>query len=292
MAKSGCIALLVVNRIPELDRIAITSILESTKSDIDIYVGYTNLADISFLPNHSRVHRIDLSNLYSTSFANYQGYETSEFFRIVILKWELFLILLSEYKYEFLVYSDIDVLWLKNPIPGFTNFFTVNKKAHLLVQNFSIDLDQPKLCMGFVAIRNSDVAKHIISSCLVEHRKQITLDSRTGDDGIITDYYEKNGFPEAIQMLPQISFPLGNQIDLYRFHSIFPGITTPRPYIFHANYTVGHRSKLRLLYLFLRVSKSSTTTYISKRLKLLLFCEIGLRKIKKYILLNLDIFGK
>jgi hypothetical protein len=106
--------------------------------------------------------------------------------------------------------------------------------------------------MGFVAFRNSMKAKEFILDCQTRHTKYSIEIGRIGDDDIVTQYYAEKNFPEFILELPQTTFPVGRMLKVFSKNSRFPGLPSPVPYIFHANYVVGLRNKIILMKIFMK----------------------------------------
>jgi len=88
--KTSAICFLVINYIKELPIVAIMSALQSTTSDI--YVGYIDSTSIAEIPKDPRVKFIQLTSIGSSSNQgkmNYRDFGTSEFYELVVLKWNL-----------------------------------------------------------------------------------------------------------------------------------------------------------------------------------------------------------
>ncbi len=106
--------------------------------------------------------------------------------------------------------------------------------------------------MGFVAFRVSSINRDFIQECSMRHEKESSVKKGVGDDDVVTWKFAEQGFPASILELPQSTFPVGRMLKLYQKKSIMPGLGSPDPYIFHANYVVGLTNKLILIKLFIR----------------------------------------
>lgn len=252
------VALLVVNRIPKLPSFSIQSIIDN--SDIPIFIGYVNIADLDNLPKNPRITFVDLSDSLehidiSQVNRDYQDFSTDTFFSLVQLKWVLFNKILITYRFDFLIYSDTDVIWTKPFVEIIENAFNSNSKLEILIQNFSYIPGDPQLCMGFVVFRNGPYCHQIIENGANLHRKLLNVNPRTGDDDVMTSLYKSLNFPSEIQLLPQSTFPVGNQLNLFIKRTIFPGLVPFSPFIFHANFVVGTKKKLLLLEKFISMQE-------------------------------------
>lgn len=237
----------------ELPEIAITSAYERTGAEI--LVGYLDESDLPSLRADIKVNLISLENQFAFEEENrgrvYIDFAQDSFYQIVQLKWQL-LQKVFEMGYDYIIYSDTDVYWNQDPCIELVEVFEKRQKVHVQIQSFTDQGSRPKLCMGFVAFRNSNQAKEFISDCRARHTKYSHEIGRIGDDDVATQYYEEKDFPEFILELPQTTFPVGRMLKIFSKHSKFPGLPSPVPYIFHANYVVGLRNKTILMKIFMK----------------------------------------
>ena len=254
LSNSGAISILVINKVPYLPEIAIQSIRRLTQ--MKIYVGYMNPEDVVEVSTFENIEFVNLSET-AKSFGlepnkSYQSYASEDFFKLVQLKWSLFEVILENKNIDYLIYTDIDVAWLDNPIPFLEGIFAAHPEVNVCIQDASLRNTEKSLCMGFLALKNSTPVKSLILDCQIMHSKGLADNPRLGDDGVITEYYSKLANRSTFWLLPQISFPIGIMSNLYLdrapFRALVPGI----PYIFHANYLVGHQRKALMMIYALR----------------------------------------
>lgn len=239
-----------------LPSLAINSVL--LNSSQDVIVGYVSKSDIISLPRSERVSYLDLSDAAKTLGVDagereYQSFDQNTFFSLVRLKWAMLEELMQNNNYVYLIYNDVDVLWIQDPTKVIEDSFRVVAQSEVLIQNFTSDPSQPNLCMGFVAFRNSNKSIAIIQECASMHNLLLENNPRTGDDDVISKYYQDHFFPSTILQLPQGLFPVGNFANLFSKKNFFPGLTPFKPYIFHANFVVGMKKKIQLSYLILNI---------------------------------------
>jgi len=249
------ICFLLVNQIKELPYVAIKSAL--TKTSSDIFIGYIDAENLVDIPLDPRIRCVKLSTSESKSSPNsltYQDFGTEAFYELVILKWAL-LRQVSGLNYSYIIYSDIDVVWLGDAALGIKKSFELFTKAHIFVQSFTRSPNDALLCMGIFAFRNSKVSSDFIDICESDHKIAISRKESIGDDEIVTAVNKKLDFPEYLRELPQSTFAVGNFLDLYSSKSSFPGVHKPVPLIFHCNYVVGLRNKRLMLRLILNRSQ-------------------------------------
>jgi hypothetical protein len=253
MSPRIAVCFLVINRMEVLPEISITSAYDRTHAEI--LLGYLDENDLPALRPDVVVQPLLLENSLSLGLANltggYSDFSQDEFYRIVQLKWQL-LEKALQLGYDYVIYSDTDVYWNTNPIPEIINVFDNREQVHIQIQSFTDFPSQPKLCMGFVAIRNSPKSSEVLADCKMRHSIHAREYGRIGDDDIVTQYFIDNNCPSSILELPQTTFPVGRMLKLYANQSKFPGLPSPKPYIFHANYVVGLRNKIILMKVFIR----------------------------------------
>jgi hypothetical protein len=247
------VCLLVVNKIDDLPVIAVQSILEFSESDI--LIGYIDERDLHKLPKNSRISFVNLQS-QDSQIRNgtnqpkyYSDWNDQNFYEIIKLKWELLIYALS-LSYSFIIYSDIDVIWLSDAAQEIQATFEKRDYLNLQIQSFTYASSSPKLCMGFIALRSNEYSEQILLQAKKRHWADAKNNPRIGDDEIITLLYEELGYPYQFLELPQFRFPVGEGLNLLK-KSRFPGLSMPTPYIFHANYVVGLRNKRLLLRLAL-----------------------------------------
>ena len=293
MTSRTAVCLLVINRIVELPGLAIESILRNSQSDI--YVGYINRDDVKDLPVDSRITYLNIgsqtfSNFEPSPDSKYKDFSEKSFFSLVQYKWTLLLRML-ELEHEYVVYSDLDVIWVADAAKEIQNSFDQMKFSNVFIQNFTSSPFSPKLCMGFAGFRKTESVKDFLRRASRVHSSELEINSRFGDDDVMTKLYIEDGLPISTQQLPQSTFPVGNLLNLYSSKLIFPGVTPPKPFIFHSNYVVGLRNKRLMSRLFLiNMGISYSATKLDVRWKFLLFgirLKLTLSKFKKRFLSKL-----
>lgn len=274
------ICFLLINKIDVVPEISIKSALEKTSSEV--VIGFVNEDDIPMSLKSMRVKFLkieipeDLKKVSSTLNSSYIDFSQNEFFQIVQLKWVLINELLRS-AYKYIVYSDVDVIWINNPIPGLEDFFDKNFNINIQIQSFTHTPEQVRLCMGFIAIRNCKNISDFIEICRNKHSEMLISNPKIGDDDVITELNLIEDFSKFIRELPQSTFPVGNMLNLYSRKNLFPGLDSPEPYIFHANFVVGINEKLKLLQV---LSKSRLRKKVSVPSNLINSTELKLREIK------------
>jgi Nucleotide-diphospho-sugar transferase len=242
------VTFLIINKINDLPQAALSNILE--KSDALVVVGYINDQDIEDLPRDQRLLFIKIPtsavNLSSKSGDKYLPFSNQEFFILVSYKWELFRILFAAGVTR-IIYSDLDVTWFTDVSQILDSAHARNPDVKLFIQSATTDPSNPQLCMGLVSMINCIEVSEMISQCFTEHHTRAMSGEMIGDDDVITNFYQNNLNSSWIRELPQSTFPVGMLLNLVNRSSRFPGLVSPKPAMFHANYVVGLDNKLLLL---------------------------------------------
>lgn len=278
--ENTAICFLVVNKMQELPEISISSAFETT--DNDIYIGYIKKDDLPRLPQSERIKLIKLEPLgfISDSEVDYQTFAEDSFYEIVQYKWSLLKEMLSK-DYSTVIYSDTDVFWNKSPVAEIEKTFDSQKKINVQIQSFTDSLNQPRLCMGFVAFRNTLETKIFIDMCMKRHRSDALVMEKVGDDDVVTRLYVELERPNWIAELPQTTFPVGRMLKLFARFSFYPGLASPIPFIFHANYVIGLKNKILLIKIF--KSKYSENSQMGD-LSLASYTILMLKQFKYYLI--------
>ena len=283
------VCLLVINRIETLPEIALKSI--AANCDAKVYIGYLNKQDVRELLLYKNVIGVDLSGAardlqVTSSTSSYKEFGSYEFFQLVQLKWELIRIVNDSSKSKILIYSDLDVFWLRNPIGICMQFFEENVNVSLMIQDLTSEPDKPLLCMGFACFRGGDELTSLVQELKKLHRELLRDDKCIGDDDVVTKFYRDRKSPQSIRLLPQSTFPTGNLVSLFLKKQPLPGMKPVQPYIFHANFVVGIRKKLLLMFIFL-IQYGDQKTYFGYIDRSKFLMEIFSRRLK-YLLVKGD----
>jgi hypothetical protein len=246
--KDIAICFLVINKIKEIPTLSINSCLRNSNSEI--YIGYIDEEHLENIPVDSRIKRIKIELPEGMNISNpdgdYTGFDKLKFFRLVTLKWLLFKQLFN-LGYKSIIYSDLDVLWFRNVAAMLREVSGKLPDIDIFIQDQTLDICNPKLCMGLVFIRGTGRVLDLIESCYSIHSDRVEKGEFIGDDDVITDFYRENGFPSWISLLPQVVFPVGVNFNSYLKKGSFPGLRIEKPAIFHANFVIGERNKRLLM---------------------------------------------
>lgn len=228
---------------------AIKGILRTGVEPDQIHVGCPENARASIRSTarqYSSQIRVTLieNSTQNTPFESYSSFGSQQFNSISWMKILFIRQLLRDF--EHVIYSDIDVIWLRNPIPYLAQ---VAKTYPLAFQTEGQPRFPPAVCAGFVSLRRSSRTTTFIDG-LIELRDNLSKDERIDDQGACQRLIELNsGWLQDIFMLPEALFPngLGYRSMLDQPAGLPPMESDLSPFLFHANWTVGPQNKYRLL---------------------------------------------
>lgn len=148
--------------------------------------------------------------------------------------------------YKHVIYSDLDVAWLKNPIPYLRQ---INKKYPIAFQSEAQSSSTPVLCFGFASFRSGILAKYFFGKILCLLRKSVKKGQILPDQVILNQLFETSPwFRLMVFILPEALFPNGlsyrlmtTNVDDGRLEQI------PSPFIFHSNFMIGLPNKAYFL---------------------------------------------
>jgi len=247
------ICFLVINKMQALPEISITSAFDRTEAEI--LLGFLDEEDLPTLREDIEYTPVPLQALFGVKkyieSREYKDFSEDAFYQIVQYKWQLLQKVL-DMGYDYVIYSDTDVYWNEDPTAELLSVFDSRKEVQVQIQSFTDNPSKPRLCMGFVAFRNSHESLDFINSCAERHKEHSKKYGRVGDDDIVTEYFINLGYPPFILELPQTTFPVGRMLKFYANYSKYPGLPSPIPFIFHANYVIGLKNKIMLIKIFIR----------------------------------------
>ncbi|MDO9564234.1 MAG: putative nucleotide-diphospho-sugar transferase [Bradyrhizobium sp.] len=145
------------------------------------------------------------------------------------------------------VYADLDVSWIRNPLPYLIEVALVFPIA---VQTEGLPRFPPAICLGFVSLAKSERTIAFLDSMIDIHAGQLDSDRRLDDQAACQWLIEQDGtWLRDICCLPESLFLNG-----LGYRSLQKSNETPypmegelQPFVFHANWTIGIENKRKLL---------------------------------------------
>ena len=148
--------------------------------------------------------------------------------------------------YKHVIYSDLDVAWLRNPIPHLNE---IHKEYSFAFQSEAQSVCRKILCFGFLSIRSSIVSRYYIGILTRNLKRSASLALHECDQEILNRLYQSSRyFHRAVYVLSESLFPNGLGYKLLAKDDVDTQLTQRlQPYIYHANFVVGLPKKRYLL---------------------------------------------
>lgn len=183
---------------------------------------------------------IDADEVTPTSYVNYG---TPEFNHFMKVRFQIVCTMLDEGRQ--IVYADIDVAWLRNPLPYLSE---VLQHFPWACQTEAEPRFPPNFCVGFFALRNDERCRKLIENHIVRFNR---IAENTTMQGLFNDIVgEDPALLRYIFPLPEGLFPNGLLHPLIvseHLGRMDYVIGRVQPFIFHGNFTIGLENKRRLL---------------------------------------------
>ena len=145
--------------------------------------------------------------------------------------------------YPHVVYADLDVSWIRNPLPY---LIQVALTYPIAIQTEALPRFPPAVCLGFVSFAKAEKTIAFLDSLIALHSTQPGLDDQVASQKLIEDDIS---WLRDIYFLPETLFLNG-----LGFRSLQNVDQNPcpmegelQPFVFHANWTVGIDNKRKLL---------------------------------------------
>lgn len=145
------------------------------------------------------------------------------------------------------VYADLDVSWIRNPLPY---LIQVARVYPIAIQTEGLPRFPPALCWGFASFTQSKRTTAFLDALIEFHSAQLGSDD-VDDDQVAAQHLIENDITwlRDICPLPEMLFPNG-----LGYRNLLNSGASPcriegelMPFVFHANWTVGIEDKRKLL---------------------------------------------
>jgi Nucleotide-diphospho-sugar transferase/Glycosyl transferase family 2 len=149
--------------------------------------------------------------------------------------------------YPHVIYADLDISWIRNPLPYLSQVASVYPLAF---QTEGLPRFPPALCCGFTSFARSERTITFLDALIAFHFDQVNEEIRIDDQAACQRLIENDlTWLHDIYCLPEALFLNG-----LGYRNLQPTGETPcamegelLPFLFHANWTVGIENKRKLL---------------------------------------------
>lgn len=247
------IVLVVSRGLPDFVRNALLSIERAGVTDCDICIAVPEnaLPEIEEasggFPQVLYVPMEEASPGDYSPIVQYQLYGNAAFARIMLAKWGAIRLLLNA-GYRRVTYADVDVAWMRNPLPLLRR---VLQTFEMAAQTEGTEHFPPEYCGGFTSWRNSEFTLRLLEHLEKLHIEMIAKDATIHDQVVLNRFMAGSpGLTQRIFGLSELLFANGLVAGaLAARDPALDKILSGRiaPMIFHANWTVGLEPKRVLL---------------------------------------------
>jgi len=147
--------------------------------------------------------------------------------------------------YKYVIYSDLDVAWLKNPLPL---LLEVLNEFDFAFQSEVQASARPVLCFGFASIRSTVFSRFLFKK-LAKNLIGGSNENPVVDQVILNEFYKNNlFFRKRLWPLPEGLFPNGLLYKILNNNEDDELLANQlQPFIYHANFLIGTTAKAKFL---------------------------------------------
>lgn len=175
----------------------------------------------------------------------YHHYGTSDFVAMMWLKVRFVRALLEVH--EHVVYADVDVVWLRNPLPYLAQ---VAERFPIAFQTEGQGSFPPAVCCGFVSLRREERSIAFLDALIAEDAAREAAGRRTDDQVVAQHVIDSDlAWLAGMSFLPESLFVNGLGHALMDPSASASALLAGelRPFVFHANWAIGRARKIRLM---------------------------------------------
>lgn len=248
-------ALIIFGKLGKSAQISLNSILKTGVSRICIAGDETGLEWIHNHVSESQKtilcsHEIpehDLLNLELdlSSTNEYSIFGQERFIKLTTFKWYLLKSVLDAHDYlDYVIFSDLDVLWLKNPSLNHLKSSGLNRPTAAIQDDTPVGAMEPHFCTGIMYWLNTNESTAILESLYNIQFHENLRGNLIPDEPTFNNWFRSMASPVKIELLNPGAFVMGHrffQLIISKNWS-FKEVTA-----FHSNYVVGEKAKYRRL---------------------------------------------
>jgi nucleotide-diphospho-sugar transferase len=245
--KDEVILFLVSNGLSDFIQNAITSIRRcGVTTTICIALPRHALAEVkvaaSGFQNVEYAFLEEISDFDYSAITEYFNYGSEKFSRFMNAKWRAIRFLL-ECGFARVIYTDVDVVWIRNPLPLLKQALQCFEMA---IQTEGMESFPPEYCCGFMSFRNSNFVIGLLKQLEDLHLRALSNGSASDQAVFNRLVASSNDLLYRIHGLSELLFANGlNATRPSDNRDIL--VQTADPMIIHANWTIGLENKRLLL---------------------------------------------
>lgn len=248
-------ALIIFGKLGKSAKISLNSILKTGVTRICIAGDESGLNWIERHVSESQKHILcsheipkhDLLNLKLDLFSTnqYSIFGQERFIKLTTFKWYLLKSVLDTHDYlDYVIFSDLDVLWLKNPSLKHLKSNSLNHTTVVIQDDTPVGALEPHFCTGIMYWLNTDESTKILESLYSMQYHENLRGNLIPDEPTFNNWFRSMARPVNIELLNPGTFVIG-----HRFFQLLVSKNWPLKEVtaFHSNYVVGEKAKYRRL---------------------------------------------
>ena len=248
-------ALIIFGKLGNSARISLNSILNTGVTRICIAGDESGLKWIERHVSESQKHILcsheipkhDLLNLKLdlSSINQYSIFGQERFIKLTTFKWYLLKSVLDTHDYlDYVIFSDLDILWLKNPSLKHPKSSSLNHTTVAIQDDTPAGALEPHLCTGIMYWLNTNENIEILESLYSMQYHENLRGNLIPDEPTFNKWFRSMAKPVNIESLNPRTFVIG-----HRFFQLLISKNWPLKEViaFHSNYVVGEKAKYRRL---------------------------------------------
>ena len=193
------------------------------------------------IPKHDLLKlKLDVSSMNE-----YSAFGQERFIKLTTFKWYLLKSVLNEHDYlDYVIFSDLDVLWLKNPTLSKLNSSSLNGPTAAIQDDTPVGATEAHFCTGIMYWSNTSESTKVLESLYDIQFHENLRGNLIPDEPTFNKWFKSMTEPFNIELLNPGAYVIG-----HRFFQLLISRKWPFEEViaFHSNYVVGEEAKYRRL---------------------------------------------
>ena len=219
-------ALIIFGKLGKSAKISLNSILKTGVTRICIAGDESGLNWIERHVSESQKHILcsheipkhDLLNLKLDLFSTnqYSIFGQERFIKLTTFKWYLLKSVLDTHDYlDYVIFSDLDVLWLKNPSLKHLKSNSLNHTTVVIQDDTPVGALEPHFCTGIIYWLNTDESTKILESLYSMQYHENLRGNLIPDEPTFNNWFRSMAIPVNIELLNPGTFVIGHRFFSY-----------------------------------------------------------------------------
>ena len=197
---------------------------------------------IHYIPNEE----LERLQLLTSDFLTYSNFGQERFIKLTTFKWYLISDIFKRHpQLKQLIFSDLDVYWLRNPIENIFALDEYSSCVAVIQDDTPLNKSKVHFCTGIMFWANTKDSIKILNRLYTAQMTTNVNGKFIPDEPIFNNWYEKLKDTSIIKALKPDQYVIGHRF----FHLVLSfGFSLKNVIAFHSNYVVGEKNKKRRLF--------------------------------------------